>query len=131
MNTEPAQTHEAGMTKSSEGAMTDKESNKPVCKGCGESGLGCDQFGCWKTGLVYADDAAESLPPEPAQEEVEEDEESLKPCPFCGSNVRWGESPDGGHFIECGKCQASTNLTYYLMDDASRDVRERWNRRVK
>lgn len=59
-----------------------------------------------------------------------DDEVKLKPCPFCGGEPRWGTSPDEGHFIECSRCGSSTNLTYYLKDDASRDVAEKWNRRV-
>lgn len=69
--------------------------------------------------------------PTPASDENEVDEEALLPCPFCGGIPRLGESEDGGHFIECSECGSSTNLTYFLMDDASRDVRERWNRRAK
>jgi Lar family restriction alleviation protein len=59
---------------------------------------------------------------------------SLLPCPFCGGEPRFGtgasEGIEGGHFIECGNCQASTSLVFPLKDDVTRELAERWNRRA-
>jgi hypothetical protein len=55
----------------------------------------------------------------PTQTEEDEDDDSLKPCPFCGCEfvemveIEEGENA-GANFIECTKCGASTNLQFSL-----------------
>lgn len=61
----------------------------------------------------------------------EEDDDSLKPCPFCGGQAEMGENDDGANFIECKKCGGSTNLQYSLKDDGRPQLIERWNSRAK
>lgn len=67
----------------------------------------------------------------------------LLPCPFCGGEahrgyngptkeqvayaIGWGEDlDDGGSFIECMKCQASTALHYGRCEN----LLDAWNRRA-
>ena len=63
----------------------------------------------------------------------------LLPCPFCGSEARYGtEKSDpeltqsGGRFIECSNkaCQASSCLMWPLKGDADALLAERWNQRA-
>lgn len=59
-------------------------------------------------------------------------DEALLPCPFCGGKASFGTGASegvGGHFIECGKCNASTALVFPLKDDVTRELLDRWNAR--
>lgn len=59
--------------------------------------------------------------------------EDLKPCPFCGgpahrvdNRVAVGERTDGGSFIECTQCHASTAVHY----DRKENLLSAWQRRT-
>ena len=65
--------------------------------------------------------------------------EVLKPCPFCGSEARYGTekgdpefTQSGGRFIECSNkaCQSSSCLMWPLKDGVDALLAERWNRRA-
>jgi len=67
------------------------------------------------------------------------EQKTLKPCPFCGGDdpvfgyVDDPDSPDhGGHFIQCPHqlCGASTGLRYACGDDPRPLLAETWNRRT-
>jgi restriction alleviation protein Lar len=62
------------------------------------------------------------------------DDETLKPCPFCGGSAEMKEIEEGDNagasFIECSVCRASTNLQFSLKDDGTPWLRERWNSRA-
>lgn len=53
----------------------------------------------------------------------------LLDCPFCGSKASFSESDDGGHFIECQECKASSVLIYPSKTDPKPLLREAWNQR--
>lgn len=62
----------------------------------------------------------------------------LKPCPFCGGPGEYGvcdlkESPqnEGGEFIQCVECKASTTLMFAEKCDAKPLLAELWNRRPR
>jgi hypothetical protein len=76
--------------------------------------------------------AARQQPPahEQGGEEVDDDDdETIHHCPFCGGTASYGNSDDGGRFIECGACHASTALMFPLMDSVDDLLREKWNAR--
>ena len=60
----------------------------------------------------------------------------LKRCPFCGGkgkliSVDQEDDPnDGGKFIECQSCSASTAIMFPLMDGVDALLAEKWNLRV-
>ena len=62
--------------------------------------------------------------------------QTLKPCPFCGSGAELQQVQDedsenfGGYFIECRVCHCSTDLRFSCGDDARPLIIEKWNRRV-
>jgi len=56
-------------------------------------------------------------------------EYNLKPCPFCGGNATLRRTPDGGAFIDCDDCQASSQLVYGDKTDPKALVAEAWNTR--
>lgn len=77
-------------------------------------------------------DAPPSPSPDPgAIGEHDDDEEPLKPCPFCGSEANYGDSPDGGRFIECtnARCRASSKLMFPEKGDTDPLLAECWNTR--
>ena len=51
----------------------------------------------------------------------------LRECPFCGGEAALDYGFDGGVFIECHTCHASTNIRHSEMDDARELVRAAWN----
>ena len=53
----------------------------------------------------------------------------LRECPFCGGEAALDYGFDGGVFIECHTCHASTNIRHSEMDDARELVRAAWNTR--
>jgi len=59
----------------------------------------------------------------------------LKRCPFCGGKAQYcfASLPqyEGGQYIECTQCGATTNLTYPIKDSVEDIVCEKWNTRVK
>lgn len=55
----------------------------------------------------------------------------LKPCPFCGGDGRFGETPEGGHYIECAGCSASSVLMFPDKCDVRALLAERWNERFE
>jgi len=63
--------------------------------------------------------------------------DGLKPCPFCGGEAEMheiddpDEPNDGGCYIECVKCRASTNIRFSCMEDARPLLMEQWNRRTE
>lgn len=70
-------------------------------------------------------------------QEPMDDSDRLKPCPFCGSAAEMDfvrseteDPPDeGGYFISCGECGASTNLRFPCGEDPRPLLIEQWNRR--
>lgn len=61
-----------------------------------------------------------------------DESETLLACPFCGSAAEYGESEDGGNFIQCtgGTCKASSKLIYPEKTDPYPLLREAWNERA-
>lgn len=67
-----------------------------------------------------------------------DDSDRLKPCPFCGGEAVTGcidtetqDHPDeGGHFISCNKCGASTGLRFACGEDPLPLLMEAWNKRT-
>jgi Lar family restriction alleviation protein len=67
-----------------------------------------------------------------------DDSDRLKPCPFCGGaaeidQVRSesGDDPnEGGYFIACLACDASTGLRFACGEDPRPMLMEQWNRRA-
>src|SRR2546429_7046026 len=53
----------------------------------------------------------------------------LLACPFCGGLPQYRTTPDGGHFVDCDGCQASSKLVYPDKTDPKPLVREAWNSR--
>ncbi len=49
----------------------------------------------------------------------------LLPCPFCGGKPERKESSDGGRYISCRHCNASTALHY----DRAENLDAAWNNR--
>ena len=60
-----------------------------------------------------------------------DDSDRLKPCPFCGAEAEIDVEAQGGHFVRClsSACAASSALIFPLMDDVKPLLMERWNRR--
>lgn len=57
----------------------------------------------------------------------------LKPCPFCGGEVRWSINEQGTNFIRCDTCD---NMLLFgsRSGEVEKDknaVAARWNRRAK
>jgi len=50
----------------------------------------------------------------------------LLPCPFCGGKPKKQETDDGGKYICCDYCNASTALHY----DRAANLIDAWNVRV-
>lgn len=67
-----------------------------------------------------------------------DDSDRLKPCPFCGGAAEMdcvrsesGEDPnEGGYFIACLACDASTGMRFACGDDPKPLLIEQWNRRA-
>ncbi len=51
----------------------------------------------------------------------------LKPCPFCGGAAERTETDDGGSFIRCTRCDASTAIHY----DRRENLVSSWNDRKR
>lgn len=58
-----------------------------------------------------------------------DDKQALLPCPFCAADAEFGDTGEGGTYIECVGCGASTNVRFSLMDDCRPLLVEQWNRR--
>jgi len=58
----------------------------------------------------------------------------LLPCPFCGGRARFNEieegENEGGRYIECCKCNASTALFFPSKMDVTPILAEKWNKRT-
>ena len=63
----------------------------------------------------------------------------LKPCPFCGGEAEWVETPTNYvHYVRCKKCNAMVGRTTRTQDYRRRKLWfenatgaiEAWNRRV-
>jgi len=54
---------------------------------------------------------------------------NLKPCPFCGFQPDFGETPEGGVFLECQGCRASTTMMFPEKCDVRGLLAEKWNKR--
>lgn len=52
--------------------------------------------------------------------------EELKPCPFCGSNVKLTNDDDEYFWITCNSCEISTKVFM-----TREEVVETWNKRVR
>lgn len=63
-------------------------------------------------------------------DELMQDKDALLPCPFCGGEAKQIEVKPKAFCIECTKCQASSKVIYFLMDDGSMLLREAWNERA-
>lgn len=63
------------------------------------------------------------------QGEIEDTPCRLKPCPFCGGRADLRRTPQGGAFVDCGTCQASSKLVYGDKTDPRQIVIEAWNER--
>jgi len=50
-------------------------------------------------------------------------------CPFCGGEAKRGETNDGGYFIECTQCQASSKCVYPQKTDPDPILKDAWNSR--
>ncbi len=61
--------------------------------------------------------------------------EKLKRCPFCGGKSQYVEiserENEGGEYIECTKCLASTSVMFPIKDDVHDILVEHWNNRIK
>jgi len=55
---------------------------------------------------------------------------SLLACPFCGGQARFAEH-EGGEWIECAECTASTVCMYPNKEDVKELLAERWNIRLR
>jgi len=53
---------------------------------------------------------------------------NLLACPFCGGKARFAEH-EGGEWIECSECTASTVCMYPCKEDVKELLAERWNAR--
>lgn len=53
----------------------------------------------------------------------------LLPCPHDGGFADFHDSDDGGRYIECCKCGATTPLMYPLKESVDALLAERWNQR--
>lgn len=56
-------------------------------------------------------------------------DKTLKPCPHCSGFARFGETAEGGRFIECSQCLSSSNVMFPLKEPVDDLLREAWNRR--
>lgn len=69
----------------------------------------------------------------PAATPAPVDDESLKPCPFCGGEARkvavTEPSNVGGYVIACSGCEASTRVWFPVKDSVDQILREAWNQR--
>lgn len=69
---------------------------------------------------------------------IPDDSDRLKPCPFCAGTAEAGcieteahDHPDeGGRFISCINCGASTGLRFACGEDPMPLLLEQWNRRA-
>lgn len=59
-----------------------------------------------------------------------DDNDRLKPCPFCGGEATFDHDDNGWNWIECLACGASTNARVSAMDDCKPLLLEQWNKRV-
>ena len=59
-----------------------------------------------------------------------DDNDRLKPCPFCGGEVTFDHDDNGWNWVECLACGASTNARVSAMDDCKQLLLEQWNKRV-
>ena len=57
-------------------------------------------------------------------------QEALKPCPFCGSKARFEIDVDGWQWVECSSCGMQGNRSASLMEDCKPKLIEAWNRRA-
>lgn len=61
---------------------------------------------------------------------MKREETELLPCPFCGGKAHFDHDDNGWNWIECGKCQCSTNARTHAIDDCKPLLSEQWNKRV-
>lgn len=59
-----------------------------------------------------------------------DDNDRLKPCPFCGGKATFDHDDNEWSWIECCACGASTNARVSAMDDCKPLLLEQWNNRV-
>jgi ferredoxin len=60
----------------------------------------------------------------------DDDDELLRPCPFCGGAAMFDKDDDGWEWVSCTSCQASTNRMASVMEDCAPFLREKWNTRA-
>ncbi|MBQ1386178.1 MAG: Lar family restriction alleviation protein [Erysipelotrichales bacterium] len=56
-------------------------------------------------------------------------EPKLKPCPFCGGEVRMVIAPLGTRAFICDKCGA--DVMFYRAERDTKKAAEKWNRRTE
>jgi hypothetical protein len=51
-------------------------------------------------------------------------------CAHCGGAASFGETEEGGEYIECGSCGITTKLYFACGEDPKPLMTEAWNRRA-
>jgi hypothetical protein len=80
--------------------------------------------------MDQVDEAFDNLSQLSARNSDYDDDELLRPCPFCGGAAIVDKDDDGWEWIVCTSCQASTNRMASLMEDCAPFLREKWNTRA-
>lgn len=66
--------------------------------------------------------------------EEKEDDEQLKPCPFCGGQAMKFAVEElsnlGGYVVQCKSCEASTRVWFPIKDSVDKILLDAWNKRA-